>query len=175
MQWSCIRKQKWRYKALSIKQCCWFQPFWLSECTESVTSSQGHIGKNRACQKVRCLMLTEYAANIVFFFCRQNRNVSAALAKGIQEPHHRKLGYVGCGETLILQNQFQATRATWGSQDCIWFSSVPEFPGGSDSKASAYNAEDLGSIPGSGRSPAGGNAKPLQYSCLEQPMDRGAW
>jgi len=49
------------------------------------------------------------------------------------------------------------------------------FPGGSDSKESAYNAGDLGSIPGSGRSPGGGNGNPLQYSCLENTMDRGAW
>ena len=50
-----------------------------------------------------------------------------------------------------------------------------DFPGGSDGKASAYNARDLGSIPGSGRSPGEGNGNPLQYSCLENPMDRGAW
>ena len=49
------------------------------------------------------------------------------------------------------------------------------FPGGSDGKASAYNAGDLGLIPGSGRSPREGNGNPLQYSCLENPMDRGAW
>ena len=49
------------------------------------------------------------------------------------------------------------------------------FPGGSDSKASVYNAGDLGSIPGSGRFPGEGNSNPLQYSCLENPMDRGAW
>ena len=42
-------------------------------------------------------------------------------------------------------------------------------------KASAYNAGDSGSIPGSGRSPGEGNGNPLQYSCLENPMDRGAW
>ena len=48
------------------------------------------------------------------------------------------------------------------------------FPGGSDGKASAYNAGDRGSIPGSGRSPGAGNGNPLQYSCLENPMDRGA-
>ena len=47
------------------------------------------------------------------------------------------------------------------------------FPGGSEVKASACNAEDLGSIPGLGRSPGEGN--PLQYSCLENPMDGGAW
>ena len=49
------------------------------------------------------------------------------------------------------------------------------FPGGSASKASAYNVGDLGSIPGSGRSPGEGNGNPLQYSCLENPMDRGTW
>ena len=50
-----------------------------------------------------------------------------------------------------------------------------DFPGGSDGKASAYNEGDLGLIPGSGRSPGEGNGKPLQYSCLENPMDGGTW
>ena len=54
-------------------------------------------------------------------------------------------------------------RSSWG------------FPGGSDTKGSACNAGDLGLIPGSGRSPGEGNGNPLQYSCLENPMDRGAW
>ena len=49
------------------------------------------------------------------------------------------------------------------------------FPGGSDGKASACNAGDLGSIPGLGRSPGEGNGNPFQYSCLENPMDRGVW
>ena len=49
------------------------------------------------------------------------------------------------------------------------------FPGGSDGKASACNAGDLGSIPGLGRSSGKGNGNALQYSCLENPMDRGAW
>ena len=49
------------------------------------------------------------------------------------------------------------------------------FLGGSEVKASACNAGDLGSIPGSGRSPGEGNGNPLQYSCLENPMDVGAW
>ena len=48
-------------------------------------------------------------------------------------------------------------------------------PGGSDRKASVYNVGDLGSIPGSGRSPGEGNGNPLQYYYLENPMDRGAW
>ena len=46
---------------------------------------------------------------------------------------------------------------------------------GSDGKEAACNAGDPGSIPGSGRSPGEGNGNPLQYSCLENPMDRGAW
>ena len=48
-------------------------------------------------------------------------------------------------------------------------------PGGSDGKESTYSARDLGSIPGSGRSPGEGNGNPLQHSCLENAMDRGAW
>ena len=44
-----------------------------------------------------------------------------------------------------------------------------------DGKASVYNAGDLGSIPGLERSPGKGNGSPLQYDCLENPMDRGAW
>jgi len=49
------------------------------------------------------------------------------------------------------------------------------FLGGSDGKASACNAGDPGSIPGLGGSPGEGNGNPLQHSCLENPMDRGAW
>ena len=48
------------------------------------------------------------------------------------------------------------------------------FPGGPDGKESASNAGDLGSIPRLGRAPGGGHGNPLQYSCLENPMDRGA-
>ena len=49
------------------------------------------------------------------------------------------------------------------------------FPGGSDSKESACNVGDLGSVPGSGRFPGEGTDNPLQYSCLENPMNREAW
>ena len=48
-------------------------------------------------------------------------------------------------------------------------------PGGSDGKESACNVEDLGSIPRSGRPPGEGHGNSLQYSCLENSMDRGAW
>ena len=48
------------------------------------------------------------------------------------------------------------------------------FPGGTVDKSPPANAGDVGSIPGSGRAPGGGHGSPLQYSCLENPMDRGA-
>ena len=60
------------------------------------------------------------------------------------------------------------------TKKCIYYY-IGDFPGSSDSKASAYNAGDLGSIPGSGRSPGEGNGNPLQYSCLKNPMDGEAW
>ena len=59
---------------------------------------------------------------------------------------------------------------SWNTQDLL-----RGFPGGSDGKASVCNAGDPGSIPGSGRSRREGNGSPLQYSCLENPMDGGAW
>ena len=49
------------------------------------------------------------------------------------------------------------------------------FPGGANGKELPANVGDVGLIPGSGRSPGGGNGYPLQYSCLGNPMDRGAW
>ena len=52
---------------------------------------------------------------------------------------------------------------------------ILDFPGDLDGKASAYNAGDPGSIPGSGRSLGEGNGNPLQYFCLENPMDGGTW
>ena len=53
--------------------------------------------------------------------------------------------------------------------------STPDFRGDSDGKASAYNVGDPGSIPGLGRYPGEENGNPLQYYCLENPMDGGAW
>ena len=56
-----------------------------------------------------------------------------------------------------------------------WEFEMAPFPSSSDSKASVYNAGDLGSIPGLGRFPGEGHGNPLQYSCLENLMGRGAW
>ena len=57
----------------------------------------------------------------------------------------------------------------------IWIRRIAGFPGGSEGKVTAYSVGDMGLIPGLGRSPREGNGNPLQYSCLEKSMDRGAW
>ena len=74
---------------------------------------------------------------------------------------------------FLLQRIFP----TQGWKLCLLFPALEaeDFPGGSDGKASVYNAEDPGLIPGSGISPGEGNGNPLQYYCLENPMDRGDW
>ena len=57
----------------------------------------------------------------------------------------------------------------------IHYVGLPRRHSGKESTASAGDIRDVGSIPESGRSPGGGNGNPLQYSCLENSMDRGAW
>ena len=74
-----------------------------------------------------------------------------------------------------LFNQKQNSKIHKTLSNVIESENCKDFPGGLQGKASACNAGDLGSIPGSGRFPGEGNANPLQYSCLENPMDRGAW
>ena len=77
--------------------------------------------------------------------------------------------YVTTGKTIAL------TRWTFvGKVMYLLFNILSRF-GDSDGKASAYNAGDPGSIPGLGRSPGEGDGNPLQYSCLENPMDGGTW
>ena len=84
--------------------------------------------------------------SIVLLLCQAKR---APVGSGPSKPVCPNLG--GFGETLI------------------------DFSRGSEVRAFACNAGDLSSIPGSGRSPGEGNGNPLQYSCLENHMDRGAW
>ena len=76
---------------------------------------------------------------------------------------------------LLLGRKVMTTLDSIFKSRDITLTSLNEFPGGSDGKASVYNAGDLGSIPGLGRSLGEGNGNPLQYPCLENPMDREAW
>ena len=77
---------------------------------------------------------------------------------------------------LFIPTFSTSTLSLWHTMcSCLsWYARI-NFPGDSDGKVSAYNEGDSGSIPGSGRSPGEGNGNPLQYSCLENPMDKGAW
>ena len=76
----------------------------------------------------------------------------------------------------IKRQTFGVFQKNVNTQDRKNYLKLPfHFPGGSDGKASVYNVGDLGSSPGSGRSPREVNDNPLQYYCLENPIDRGAW
>ena len=95
--------------------------------------------------------------------------------------------------TLLFLGTQQSLAGTWNQSHCKMSSQsvvgqedpwrrekLPTpiflgFSGGSDGKESACNAGDLGSVPGSGRSTGRGHGNPLQYSCLENPTNRGAW
>ena len=115
-----------------------------------------------------------YCDTRIFFFsyCKQNKH------------HTRKL----LARNLCIfplcsssRQSFQIQARSKISNQKIWIKRIYmyihmyNFPGGSDGKASVYNAGDLGSSPGLGRSPGEGNGNPLQYCCLENPTDRGAW
>ena len=63
----------------------------------------------------------------------------------------------------------------WGAVFFFFFNDNLDFPGGSDGKGFSYNVGDPGSIPGLRRFPGEGNGNPLQYFCLENPMDGGTW
>ena len=84
----------------------------------------------------------------------------------------QKPGFQFCLPGLQSPSTPLATRARGQIPE---FSVSSVFPGASDGKESAYIAGDLGSIPGSEKSPGGGHGNPLQYSGLENSMDRGAW
>ena len=94
-------------------------------------------------------------------------------------PRFKDFGVKRKDEVFKGQGNTYALKARAGQQEHLKQSSDLilgwDFPGGSEVKASASNAGNPGSIPGLGRSPGEGNGNPLQYSCLENPMDRGAW
>ena len=97
----------------------------------------------------------------------QNSEVgSLSLLQGILPTQGSNPGLLHCRQTLYC--------LPWWRHFTV-FPGKTDFPGGSDGKASAYGAGDLGLIPGLGRSPGEGNGNPLQYSCLDNPLGEGAW
>ena len=106
--------------------------------------------------------------------------------KSLLQHHNSKASILQCSAFFMVQLShpyIANSLARYWYLACLWeFSeaylchqNIQGFPGGSDSKESAWNMGDLGFIPGSGRSPEEENGYPLQYSCLENSMDRRAW
>ena len=90
------------------------------------------------------------------------------------QQHKRKL-YIWTSPDGQYQNQIDYILCSQRRSSIQSAKTRPGADCGSDGKASVYNAGDLGLIPGLGRFPGEGNGNPLQYSCLENPLDRGAW
>ena len=98
-------------------------------------------------------------------------------------PFRYDLNQIPYDYTVEVRNRFKGLDLIDRVPDELWTevrdivqeTGIKTIPCGSDGKASACNAGDLGSIPGSGRFPGEGNGNPLQFSCLENSMDRGAW
>ena len=79
---------------------------------------------------------------------------------------------------MLTKTEGSSLFVAHGNVQPLWKTSLmvsQKTNGGSEGKPFAYNVGDLGSIPGMGRSPGERNGNPLQYSSLENPMDRGAW
>ena len=91
------------------------------------------------------------------------------------ESPHGQWSLVGYSLNRVGKSQTQLKRLSMHIQTVLTRFRTLGFPGGSDGKESAHNAGDLGLIPGLGRAPGEGNSYPLQYSCLENFMARGAW
>ena len=94
---------------------------------------------------------------------------------GLYSPWNSPGQNTGVGSLSLLQGIFPSQGLNPGLPHCRQILYQLSHQGGSEVKASAYNAGDLGSIPGLERSPGEGNGNPLQYSCLENPMDGEAW
>ena len=88
---------------------------------------------------------------------------------------HPCSSFIEADFTKGLRQREDPRRSYTVSKSLVSIKPSMDFPGGPDCKGSACNTGDLSSTPGSGRSPGEGNGNSLQYSCLENPMDRGAW
>ena len=155
------------------------------------------------CYLTWCQTLVEVTKILTTFFKRSHARTATLSAPNPAAGHHRPTpppetpGHSQASLGQSLEGSLLLSPGSWCTQVsvCALQESVSQvlckfwwlysgvngdllqkvFPGGSDSKASAYNEGDPGLIPGLGRSPGEGNGNPLQYPCLENPMDRGAW
>ena len=120
------------------------------------------------------LAMTEWRTLFTFSLFHKNLETEYKICLSIK----KKKGRNALSTTLLtLQGFFLAFpgQSCMGNEIIYVYKLILGFSGGSDGKESACDVGDLDSIPGLGRSPGEGNGYLLQYSCLENPMDRGAW
>ena len=144
----------WSYKVLVAQSC-------LTLCDPLDYSPLGYYGQFHRIFQARILEWVAISFSRGSSWSRDQILISCISYIGRQVLYHW-----ATGEAQIIHIKLYMVGG--GNKSSI-------LPGGSDSKASSYRAGDPGSIPGSGRSPGKRNGNPLQYSCLEISMDRGAW
>ena len=147
---------------------------WIHSCPATkMTLLPSHTGTRSSQQASKSSQTQKPPPPLVPFKQMQN---PAKFTSGIRcqerpdlfaQGEERRRGLVGWGRGKMW--------GTWGTSINSFLFLKLGFPGGSDSKESACNTGDVGSIPGLGRSPGEGHCNPLQYSCLENSMDRGTW
>ena len=146
----------------------WKTQQWPQDWKRSVFIPIPEKGNAKECSNYCTITLISHASKVMLkilqarlqqYMNQELPDVQAGFKKGI-------------GTRDLIANIRWIVEKARGFQKNIYFIG---FPGSLDGKASAYNVGDLGLIPGSGRSPGEGNGNPLQYSCLENPMDQGSW
>ena len=126
---------------------------------------------NRVICKERVLFSLPIWILFFFFFCSL---ISVAKTSKLKLNNNGKSGHL-CLVPTFRGKAFNFSPLRIIIAVSLWVCHIWDFPGGSDGKASVYNAGVPGSIPGLGRSAGEGNGNPLQYYCLENTVDRGAW
>ena len=173
----------WGLTVHSTKKCMNFLPKWISKQLPKFISKQGsvHLVSDKVLMKA-FLIMTE----LPFGQCELESCISLA---GIIKVAYGFTVSCSCFDCIGLEAGCEVFSLPWYAvvirtlrflSGCLlfmeyWVIRVLGFPDGSDGKVSACNAGDMGSIPGSGRSPGEGNGNPLQYFCLGNSMDGGAW
>ena len=152
----------------SLCQQIWKTQQWPQDWKRSVFIPIPEKGNAKECSNYCTITLISHASKVML------KILQARLQQYVnQELPDVQAGFrKGIGTRDLIANIRWIIEKAREFQKNIYFIG---FPGSLDGKASAYNVGDLGLIPGSGRSPGEGNGNPLQYSCLENPMDQGSW
>ena len=180
--WKCSHKLQWRREK---KKKVWFYLFWKNSGHITTNKRLWYIDyfwKQRHLGKQQEKTFSDLSWLSTDRSCKMNSSIIDVLLGNFI--NYRRLTLITEEETgSLLHTQTTLSQTIilpiCSSKGPFIFpknhSFYPYIPGGSDGKASAYNTGDLGSTPGLGRPPGERNGNPLQYSCLENPMDGGAW